>query len=98
MTIGDWIDGRDRSVPDAFRGHLKARGPVSLEALVRAAEAELHACGGGASRDRTAAFALLAADAYVTYACLWAITKGKPPDLRRIAERITRAWTPGEPV
>ena len=98
MTIGEWIDGRSRPVPGAFRGHLNAEDPVSLETLLGAAEAEFHACGGGAFRDRTAAFCLLAADAYITYACLWATTEGTAGDLGRIAERIARAWTPGEPV
>ena len=98
MTISEWIDGRRRPVPDAFRSRLDAEGLVSLEALLDAAEAELHACEGGASSDRAAAFSLLAADAYFTYACLWAMTEGDAGDLGRIAERIAQAWTPGEPV
>ena len=92
MTIGAWIDGCGRPLPDAFRGHLTAEGPVSLDALLDAAEAELRACAGGAAPERTAAFSLLAADAYVTYACLWALKEGAPGDLGRITERITREW------
>ncbi|MDE2762940.1 MAG: hypothetical protein OXQ94_00645 [Gemmatimonadota bacterium] len=98
MTIAEWIDRRGRPVPAAFRPYLKAEGPVSLDALIGAAEAELHACAGGASGDRAAAFSLLAADAYFSYACIWALTEGDACDLRIIAERIVRAWTPGEPV
>lgn len=94
MTIGAWIDGCGRPLPDAFRRHLTADGPVSLDSLLDAAEAELRACAGGTATERTAAFSLLAADAYVTYACLWALTEGAPGDLTRITERITRAWTP----
>lgn len=94
MTIGAWIDGCSRPLPDAFRGHLTADGSVSLDALLDAAEAELRACAGGAARERAAAFSLLAADAYVTYACLWALTEGAPGDLSRIAERITGEWAP----
>lgn len=94
MTIGEWIDARDRPVPDAFRRHLDVSGSASLDALLTAAEAELAASGGGASRDRASAFSLLAADAYVTYACLWALTEGAPRDLLRVTERIAGAWTP----
>ena len=90
MTIGDWIDGLDRQVPRALRKRLDAQGPVSLEALLDAAEVELRASGVGASPDRSAAFSLLAADAYVTYACLWAMTEGDAEDLGRIADRIGR--------
>lgn len=94
MTIGAWIDRCSRPLPDAFRRHLTADDPVSLDTLLDAAEAEFRACAGGAAPERPAAFSLLAADAYVTYACLWALTKGAPGDLTRIIERVTRAWTP----
>ena len=97
MTIAEWIESRGRAVPAAFRPYLNAEGPVSLGALIGAAEVELHACAGGASGDRAAAFSLLAADAYVSYACLWALTEGDAGDLGLVAERIVRAWTPGEP-
>lgn len=92
MTVGEWIDGCARPVPAAFRGRLNAEGPASLDALLAAAESELRACEGGAALDRASAFSLLAADAYVTYACLWTMTEGAPGDLGRIAERITREW------
>ena len=97
VTIGEWMDGRDRPVPDAFRCYLTATGPVSLDALLGEAEAEFRASGGGASRDRAAAFSLLAADAYLTYACLWAMTEGDAGDLGCIAERVARSWTPEQP-
>ena len=98
MTIGEWIDGGDRPVPEAFRNHLGAEDPVSVDTLLDAAASKLSASGDGASRDRASAFALLAADAYITYACLWTVTEGDTGDLRRIAERIVHAWPPGRTV
>lgn len=98
MTVGEWIDGRDRPVPAAFRSHLGAEDPVSLDALLEAAASKLSASCEGASSDRAAAFSLLAADAYVTYACLWTVTEGDTGDLRRIAERIVQAWPAGRAV
>lgn len=91
MTIAAWIGQRDRSVPDALRVRLRANAPVSLAALLRAGEEELTASvhEGG----RPAAFSLLAADAYVTYACLWAVLEGEDQRaLRRVTERLVRGW------
>lgn len=91
MTIAAWIGQRDRRVPDALRVRLRANAPVSLAALLRAGEEELTASvrEGG----RPAAFSLLAADAYVTYACLWALLEEEDRTaLRRVTERLVRGW------
>lgn len=91
MTIAAWIGQRGRSVPDALRVRLRANAPVSLATLLRAGEEELMASvrEGG----RPAAFSLLAADSYVTYACLWAVLEGEDHGaLRRVTERLVRGW------
>lgn len=97
MTIAEWIDRRDRPVPAAFRSFLTAEGPVSLADLLGAAETEMRAYHAGDMRDREAAFALLAADAYLTYACLRAVTGGGGDALAGITERIASQWTPASP-
>lgn len=95
MTIPEWIARRERSVPDAFRFCLRAEAPASLASLVHAAEAELAAYDDAG--DRTAAYALLAADAYITYACLWAVLEEDDcGTLREVAERVVRGWGVGD--
>lgn len=97
MTIAEWIDGRDRPVPAAFRLFLNAEGPVSLANLLAAASRQMQAYAGGDMRSRNAGFALLAADAYLTYACLWAVRESGGTALTDITERIAREWTPRNP-
>ncbi|MDE2654817.1 MAG: hypothetical protein F4087_06280 [Gemmatimonadetes bacterium] len=93
MTIGQWIDGRERAVPDEFRPHLSAGGPVSPDALLAAAEREVTGCAVENPRDRSAAFTLLAADAYVTYACALMIVEGAGAStLKGTAQRVARGW------
>lgn len=95
MTIAEWISQRERRVPDAFQPGLRADAPVSLAALVNAAEEALVACGD--DHGRRAAHALLAADAYITYACLWAVEEEDDlGTLRDVAERVVRAWGAGD--
>lgn len=95
MTIAEWISQRERRVPDAFRPGLRADAPVSRAALVDAADEALSAYGD--DHDRRAAHALLAADAYITYACLWAVLEEEDPGtLRDVAERVVRAWGAGD--
>jgi len=94
MTIAEWISQRERRVPDAFQFGLWADAAVSLVALVNAAEEALSACGD--DHDRRAAYALLAADAYITYACLWAVEEEDDLGaLLDVAERVVRAWGAG---
>lgn len=97
MTIAEWIDRQDRPVPAAFRSVLDAEGPVSLANVLAAAETQMAAYTTGEMRSRAAGFALLAADAYLTYACLWAVRESGGTALGEITERIAREWTPGQP-
>lgn len=92
MTIGEWIDRCERPVPPRLRRRLTAEGPVSVDALLHAAEAEARDCAARSRRDREAAFTLLAADAYITYACLRVVRKdGDCRALRDITGRVAGA-------
>lgn len=95
MNIAEWISQRERPVPDTFRFGLPADAPASRAALVDAADEALSACGD--DDDRSAAYALLAADAYITYACLWAVLEDEDlGTLRDVTERVVRAWGAGD--
>ncbi|MCY3612513.1 MAG: hypothetical protein OXH51_13360 [Gemmatimonadetes bacterium] len=95
MTIAEWVSQRERRVPDAFQFGSRTDVEVSLPALVNAAEEALSACGD--DHDRRAAYALLAADAYITYACLWAVEEEEDfGTLRDVADRVVRAWGTGD--
>ncbi len=97
MTIAEWIDRQGRPVPAAFRSFLSAERPVSLANLLAAAQAEMDAYTTGDMRSRDAGFALLAADAYLTYACLRAVRENGGAALTGITERIATEWTPRTP-
>lgn len=97
MTISEWIDRCGRPVPPDFRSCLDAEGPASLANLLAAAEKEMRAYRAVDPADRRAAFALLAADAYLTYACLRAVRESGGAGLADITERIAREWAPGNP-
>lgn len=97
MTIAEWIGRQDLPVPTSFRTRLNAGEPVSLANLLGAAEAEMDAYNTGDTRSRDAGFALLAADAYLTYACLWAVRESGGTALTDITERIAAEWTPRRP-
>ena len=95
MTIAEWVSQRERRVPDVFQFGSRTDVAVSLPALVNAAEEALSACGD--DHDRRAAYALLAADAYITYACLWAVEEEEDlGTLRDVADRVVRAWGAGD--
>ena len=98
MTIAEWIDQRDRPIPAAVRSYLNAEGPASLDNLFAAADTEIRAYAAGDTRSRDAGFALLAADAYLTYACLWAVRESGGSSLHRITERVAREWVPSNPA
>ena len=92
-TINEWIDQRERPVPPEFRPHLSADGPVSPDALLTGAEREVTGCAVENPRDRKAAFALLAADAYVTYACtLVMMEDADASTLKGTARRVAHRW------
>ena len=93
MTIGEWIDGQERAVPVGFRSWLTAAGPVSLDALLDAADCEVVKHAAHSNRDREAAFHLLAADAYLTYACALGVAEGTDGEaLGELARRVARRW------
>lgn len=90
VPIDRWIDEQHPPVPAVFRRHLSAREPVSASALLAAAETELRGYFRQNPGDREAAYSLLAADAYITFACLQIVKKrrGAGGELRRIARTI----------
>ena len=95
MTIGEWIDRSGRPVPAPLRRLLEAGGTVSAEALLLAAEREASIGGTGVPRSRAAAFSLLGADSYITYACLWAVrdSDSSHQDLTGMTSRVAgAAW------
>jgi hypothetical protein len=73
LTLEAWLARREPAPPEALLRHLGAGGsatpaPSRLEELLAAATAALgDACGG--IGERRGAFRLLAADAYLTWAC-----------------------------
>ncbi len=69
--LGRWIDARRPAVPDAFRPWLEAKPVegVSVESLAVHGLSALEAVDVAKRLDREAAFRLLAADAFLTYAC-----------------------------
>lgn len=93
MTIDEWMDGQEPAVPAEFRPWLAAAGPLSVDALLDAADSEVTKCAAHSSRDRRAAFHLLAADAYLTYACALGVAQGADgAALGELARRVARRW------
>ncbi len=96
MNIPAWIGRQGCQVPAEFRPRLLANGPVSPDALLAAAEREVACCAAGDPGDREAAFSLLAADAYVTYACQLALEDGADASrLMEMAQRVAQGWWRG---
>lgn len=100
--IGDWIDAQQPAVPASFRARLQAEGPASPAGFAAAATEALaamrHPGGPAPEGDREAAFSLLAADAYLTYACLLALREDDAPAaLEEIAATAARQWPPAAP-
>ena len=87
--IRDWVKTRDPRVPEPFRPFLDASEPPSVEGLVTAARRELGRSLQIEAGDRHGAFALLAADAYLTYACERAVEDGGgPAELKQVLSRL----------
>lgn len=97
IAIAEWIDQRQPPVPPAFRPYLEAAGPASPDGFAAAAAAAMEACAQMDPNDRAAAFSLLAADAFITYACQQLLLNGRGgPELRRLARRVAEmdaAWS-----
>lgn len=87
--LRSWLAGRTPPPPDALPLAAAGGGEIGealLEAGVTALERAL--AGGG---ERGGAFDLLAADAWLTYACEHAASAAKPePVLLHIVERLGR--------
>jgi len=94
VPVDRWIDEQRPPVPAGLRRHLTAGEtagePVSASTLLAAAEAELRAYFRQDSGKRKAAYSLLSADAYLTFACLRVVQerRGGSGELRRIARKI----------
>lgn len=97
VSIAEWIDERQPPVPPAFRPYLETPGPASPDGFAAAAAVAMKACARMDPNDRAAAFLLLAADAFITYACQLALLNGEGgPELRRLARRVAEmdaAWS-----
>lgn len=70
-TLEQWLEGRTPGIPEAFHPGLRVdpTGPVSVDGLVTRGLLSLDKALGLPGRNRDAAFHLLAADAFITYAC-----------------------------
>lgn len=79
-TLGSWIEGRRPPVPEAFRPHLSpgdSDAPATAAAWVGEARRALSRMDADPAA-REAAFELLAADAYATWACEAALEAEDP--------------------
>ena len=91
----DWLDARRPAVPGGLKEWLAVEGevPVSVAALADLGIAALDRAEVSQRLDRHAAFQLLAADAFLTYACEAAVDE---PDvasrLHLILDRCAAAW------
>jgi hypothetical protein len=94
-TLRAWLLERDPPIPEALLRHLDGglSGITSdelLETLLAHAEGALEDARGGEG-ERRGAFRLLAADAYVTYACEVALDGDDPAArLIHVVERVVR--------
>ena len=71
-TLEEWLEGRSPSVPETFLPLLLEAGSVESrtpEELGRVGGDALARALGAPGRNRESAFALLAGDALLTYAC-----------------------------
>ncbi len=92
MKIAEWVDAQTPAVPESFRPRLDADGPASAEGFAAAAAAGLKAALECGPADRRGAHVLLAADAYVTWACALALSEEDvPAALAGVADAL-RQW------
>jgi hypothetical protein len=81
IPLDEWIRRRTPGVPEAFASHMRPREPgaaagaqtLAAEALIRLRQALALDSG-----DRDAAFHLLAADGFATWACEAALEEDDP--------------------
>lgn len=86
LEVEDDLAPKAGLAPDANVG---AAAELSVASLLRAAKAAMRSCADRDPRDRAAAFSLLAADAYVTFACLLVLAEGGGgKELRAVARRV----------
>ena len=91
--LREWLETRTPPAPEAFRDWLDRNGSSNdfVGILCEAVRESIREVAARPGRNREAAFHLLAADAFATYACE-AATEGAEFDgeLLRILERIQR--------
>jgi hypothetical protein len=94
-ALGTWLDARRPRTPDGLKEWLAVddERPFSVGALADLGIAALDQAEVSERLDRHAAFQLLAADAFLTYACEAAVDE---PDvasrLHLILDRCAAAW------
>lgn len=94
MTIGDWVALQRPEVPPAFRKYLNSEASPSAEGFLEAAKDAFGRALDLEARDRAGAFALLAADAYVTFSCSALVEEGEGPEaLQRLATELVREFS-----
>lgn len=94
-ALGDWLDARRPAVPEGLREWLAVDGDpaLSVAALTDLGIAALDRAEVSRRLDRRAAFRLLAADAFLTYACEAAVDEPRVASrLRLILDRCAAAW------
>ena len=94
-ALRNWLDARRPAVPDGLKEWLAVEGEVavSVAGLADLGIAALDRAEVARQLDRHAAFQLLAADAFLTYACEAAV--GEPEVASRlhlILDRCAAAW------
>jgi hypothetical protein len=95
IALRDWLMQREPPIPEALLLHLDGAAAAVgseglLETLLAEAGAALQDARAGEG-ERRGAFRLLAADAYLTYACEVALALEDPSTgLREVTQRVTR--------
>ena len=94
-ALGDWLEARRPPVPSALADWLAVGDdlPVSVVGVAELGIAALERAEVARKLDRQAAFQLLAADAFLTYACEAAADEADVAShLNLILDRCAAAW------
>ena len=94
-TLRSWLDARHPVVPDALKERLAVADdlPLSADGLTGLGIALIGRAHAGLRLDRDAAYQLLAADAFLTYACEAAADETDVAScLDLILDRCAAAW------